>query len=188
SIMKFLSDNLWHRITTVAKTNACRSLVAVAYFGGAASELLPLRRGSVLVVDMSRKAVRTGQTDPKEIIKLLKEGVEIHSVENLHAKVFVLGRHAIIGSSNASRHSANSLIEAAVETTNHRVLAACRSFVLEKTGEYVTLQHAKNMVPLYSPPKFGTRQGKVPRHAPLWAVCLEQADWDAEDYAADKEG
>src|SRR5262249_4934258 len=118
----------------------------------------------------------------------LKEGVEIHSVENLHAKVFVLGRHAIIGSSNASRHSANSLIEAAVETTNHRVLAACRSFVLEKTGEYVTLQHAKNMVPLYSPPKFGTRQGKVPRHAPLWAVCLEQADWDAEDYAADKEG
>src|SRR6516162_9259529 len=126
--MKFLSDNLWQRITSLAKKNAHRSFVAVAYFGGAASELLPLRKGSILVVDMSAKAVRSGQTDPKEIIKLLDEGVEVHSVENLHAKVFVLGSRGIIGSANASQHSASRLIEAAVVVADKRVVAACRSF------------------------------------------------------------
>src|SRR5437870_2463699 len=119
--MKLLSDHLWQRITALAKKNAHCSLVAVAYFGGAASELLPLGRGSVLVVDMSPRAVRSGQTDPSEIIKLLEKGVQIHSVENLHAKVFVLGSHVIIGSANASRHSANCLIEVAVETADERM-------------------------------------------------------------------
>jgi hypothetical protein len=162
--------------------------VAVAYFGGAGSELLPLRKGSILVVDMSPKAVRSGQTDPNEIIKLLEEGVEIHSVENLHAKVFVLGRRAIIGSANVSQHSATGLIEAAIEVADERVVAACRRFVLEKTGEYITLQHARSMVALYRPPKFGTGKRNLPKHSPLWAVSLEEATWDSEDQVADKEG
>jgi|SRR6516225_5816829 hypothetical protein len=170
--MKFLSDNLWRRITALAKKNSRRSLVAVAYFGSGASELLPLRKDSVLVVDMSPRAVESGQTDPNEIIKLLEKGVEIHSVENLHAKVFVLGSRAIIGSANASRHSAKRLIEAALEVADERIVAACREFIWDQTGEHITLQYAKKMVPLYTPPRFGTGRRTAPKHAPLWAVSL----------------
>ena len=139
---RFLQSRIWDRITSLTKKQTGRCQVAVAYFGKHASDLLPLEKGSTLVVDMSPKAVGSGQTNPAEIIKLLKKGVEIHSVENLHAKVFVLGNMAIVGSTNASQLSAGSLIEAAVETTDEAVVSSCKQFVLDNTGEYITLQYA----------------------------------------------
>jgi hypothetical protein len=137
---------------------------------------------------MSRKAVRSGQTDPSAVINLLNRGVDIHSVENLHAKVFVLGNHAIVGSTNPSQHSANDLIEAAIETTDETTVVACRDFVLNLAGEYITLQHAREMKPLYKPPSPGKGKGATPKHAPLWVVSLVRGDWDSEDNAADKTG
>ena len=61
------------------------------YFGTGGAELLPLRPGSLLVVRFDTEAVRSGQTNPSEIIKLLSRSVEIHACRNLHAKVFVFG-------------------------------------------------------------------------------------------------
>lgn len=184
---RFLQSGIWERITALTKKQSGKCHIAVAYFGKHASELLPLAKGSTLVVDMSLKAVGSGQTNPSEIIKLLKRGVEIHSVENLHAKVFVLGKFAIIGSTNASQLSAGSLIEAAVETTDEAVVSSCKRFVLDNAGEYITLQYARRMKSLYKPPKIGKRSS-APQHSPLWVVSLVRRDWDAEDNAADKEG
>ena len=141
--IQFLHSGIWERITALTKKQSGKCQVAVAYFGKHASELLPLEKGSTLVVDMSRKAVGSGQTNPSEIIKLLKNGVEIHSVENLHAKVFVLGKSAIVGSTNVSQLSAGSLIEAAIETTDAAIVASCKRFVLDYAGEYITLQYAR---------------------------------------------
>jgi hypothetical protein len=128
-----------------------------------------------------------GQTNPSEIIILLKKGVEIHSVENLHAKVFVLGKCAIVGSTNASQFSAGCLIEAAVETTDDAVVSSCKRFVLDNAGEYITLQHATRMKSLYKPPKFG-KGGSTPKHSPLWVVSLVRRDWDIETNSADEGG
>ena len=83
------------------KPSGC--FVAVAYFGTGASKLLPLRKGSTLIVDMSQAAVGSGQTNPSEILKLVNRGVDVHSVNNLHAKVFAVGNQAFVGSTNVSQ-------------------------------------------------------------------------------------
>src|ERR1019366_9999502 len=98
----FVSDNIWPQLTTAVRDSRQRCAVAVAYFGKGASNLLPLAQGSRLVVDASERAVASGQTCPADLFKLLKRGVTIYSVPNLHAKVFVLGRAAYIGSANVS--------------------------------------------------------------------------------------
>src|SRR5262249_36005570 len=122
--ISFLTDTTWKRLTKLAwQTTSAK--VAVAYLCQGASKLLPLKSGSVLVVDLSKAAVRSGQACPQEVIKLLRKGVEVHSCSNLHAKVFAFGRRAIIGSTNVSRNSEHALIEAAVETTEPEVVRSC---------------------------------------------------------------
>jgi hypothetical protein len=69
-------DRAWHRITALVKRRPSRCQVAVAYFGTGASKLLPLRKGSTLVVDLSKRAVGTGQTKPSEVLKLVNKGVD----------------------------------------------------------------------------------------------------------------
>jgi hypothetical protein len=120
--VKLVTTNVWSRISRAAKANSRKSHVAVAYFGTGATRLLPLSKGSTRVVDMSHAAVASGQTNPSELLKLINEGVAVYTVANLHAKVFVLGNHAFVGSANASRHSEQSLVEAVVET-NERALS-----------------------------------------------------------------
>lgn len=145
---------------------------------------MPLKAGSVLVVDLSKKAVRSGQTCPQEIIKLLGKGVEVHSCSNLHAKVFVFGRRAIIGSANVSNHSKEDLIEAVIETTDADTVGSCKAFVDSLRGEHVDLDYAKRMAKIYNPPKFaGGERTKTPLHPPFWLVPLEEIAWDADDDA-----
>lgn len=178
---RLLTDIAWKRITNLARKTSSGK-VAVAYFGQGASRLLPLKAGSVLVVDLSKAAVRSGQTCPQEVIKMLRKGVEVHSCSNLHAKVFAFGRRAIIGSTNASRNSEQSLIEAAVETTDSEVVRSCKVFVDSLRGEHVDLDYARRLAKIYKPPKFaGNAASRTPRHAPLWAVPLVLQDWEPED-------
>ncbi len=179
--MSLLTDDSWKRITALARKSSSAK-VAVAYFGQGASRLLPLKLGSVLVVDLSKSAVRSGQSCPQEIIKLIREGVEVHSCSNLHAKVFAFGRRAIIGSMNVSRNSEQSLIEAGVETTDPDVVRSCKEFVDSLRGEHVDLDYARRLVKIYKPPKFtGGVRTATPSHPPFWLVPLEHSDWEVED-------
>jgi hypothetical protein len=54
----------WDRIQMLVNNQPGRCHVGVAYFGSGASKLLPLDAGSVLVIDMSERAVKSGQTKP----------------------------------------------------------------------------------------------------------------------------
>src|SRR6478752_282263 len=96
-----VARGIWGKITAAAVGSAASANVAVAYFGAGASKLLPLKQGSRLVVDFSERAVTSGQTCPAEILKLIQRGVDVYSVSNLHAKVFVFRKRAFIGSTNA---------------------------------------------------------------------------------------
>ena len=171
-----LTSNIWLHITSAVKRRPAECEVAVAYFGDRASKLLPLKKGSTLVVDMSERAVRSGQTKPSELLSLIRQGVSVHSVQNLHAKLFVAGNTAIIGSPNASRRSALTLIEAAILIRDRYVVSESREFIRSLTGEVVTAQLAKAMQKLYSPPKFAPRpppgEPPVPLHPPLWVAWL----------------
>ena len=125
----FVSSELWRRITAAVRRRQSRCHVAIAYFGKGAGKLLPLTRGSTLVVDASDAAVKVGLTDPRELLKLIRRHVAVYSVSNLHAKVVVAGDEAFVGSMNASRRSARELIEAAIHTDHRSVVREARRFV-----------------------------------------------------------
>lgn len=110
---KLDTSGAWSRLRSLARTD--QAFCAVPYFGTGASKQLPLKPGSCLVVRFDRSSVQSGQVNPKEIIRLIKRGVDVHACANLHAKVFVFGNTAIIGSTNVSTASEHHLIEACVE-------------------------------------------------------------------------
>jgi hypothetical protein len=180
---RFLSSSIWPYITAAVKRKPNQCHVAVAYFGNGASRLLPLQAKSILVVDLSVRAVSSGQTNPSELLVLIRRGVQVHCVDNLHAKVFVLGDRAVVSSSNASQSSANGLIEAGIIVTEPSSIRACRDFVTSLTGEQVTIRHAQIMQRLYRPPRSGAARGHrhrpnkvLPKHSVFWVAPLF---WDA---------
>ncbi len=167
---------VWIRIQkTVGK--ATRSRAAVAYLGRNGSELLPLKRGDTLVVDMSLGAVGQGVTDPKEVRKFMRRGVLVASRSDLHAKVVIADGLLFTGSMNASMNSANWLAEAAIVTSDRKAVAAARKTIDGWAAEPVLPLQLKEAIAAYRPPQFKAaktirrRRGRVPGSGPmLWIV------------------
>ncbi len=90
--LKILQDELWPIITKLARKSK-RKHVAVAYLGQGASKILPLGKGDNLVIDMSQGAVKSGQTDPKEVEKYFKKGVNIYTAQTYMLKCTSLTKH-----------------------------------------------------------------------------------------------
>jgi PLD-like domain len=148
----FVGGRVWATLTNAAKRSPGRSYIAVAYFGRGATRLLPLTRGSYLVIDASDMAVKSGQTCPASLRVLLKKGVRIYSSERLHAKVFVFGKSAFVGSANVSTNSQKVLFEAVVRTRNRRTVALARQFVREHCLRSIGPEEIKRLSKIYRPP------------------------------------
>lgn len=157
----FLQQGLWRELTSSIRKAKGKADVAVAYFGDKAGKQLPLGKGSRLVVDASEGAVKSGQTCPAELIKLYHKGVAIYSVPNLHAKVYVVGRKAYVGSANASRRSANTLVEAMLVTSEASTVKAARAFIDELTNQpELGVEELQRLGKLYVPPRVpGGKEG-----------------------------
>lgn len=186
--IEFISNNLWPQLTKAARSSPQPCAVAVAYFGAGASRLLPLPKGSQLVVDASERSVASGQTCPADLINLKKRGVSIYSVSNLHAKVFVLGRSAYIGSSNASSRSAMQLVEAAIHTSKPSAVLAARNFVEDHCLHELTPMLLDRLAKLYRPPKFkGNKPGpgtsNEPSLPPVFLAQLALVEWSEQEQA-----
>jgi hypothetical protein len=188
----FVSQNIWPQLTKAVRGSRQRCAVAVAYFGAGAKRLLPLPKGSRLVVDASERAVASGQTCPTDLLKLVERGVAVYSVPNLHAKVFVLGRAAYIGSINVSKHSAAQLVEAVIRTTEPRAVRAARQFIQEHCLHELTPRALKQLAKHYRPPRVpGGKRRKSPakgtsRRPTLPRLLLAQLqleDWSERDQA-----
>jgi hypothetical protein len=186
----FITQHLWPQITSEARRCGKHCAVAVAYFGAGASRLLPISAGSRLVVDASERAVMSGQTCPAELLKLVKRGVNIFSVPNLHAKVFVLGNNAFIGSANVSGRSAAQLVEAALRTTEPQAVRAARNFVRSLCLDELTPTVLKRLAKIYRPPvvsggKRGLKVSKQTFRRPtlprLMLAQLHLGDWSERD-------
>lgn len=124
-----LIDNAWEAITAAAQRRQQRAWVAVAFFGKDGPALLPLAPGSHLVVNASEGAIKQGLTHPASLKKMIDNEVLVYCVENLHAKVFVFGRTAFVGSTNATRNSAEGMVEAVIRTTDRDAVEEAREFV-----------------------------------------------------------
>jgi hypothetical protein len=153
---QLLTTNVWQTLTNATRRNRHPALIAVAYFGRGAGKLLPLPPRSQLVVDASEAAVKSGQTCPAELHALIKKNVRVYSVQNLHAKVF-------IGSANVSRHSAGTLVEAMVVTTDRETVEAARQFVDGLCVHELGFEAVKRLKGMYRPPRI---RGGRPRPRP----------------------
>jgi PLD-like domain len=175
---RLLTDQIWKTVTSQAKKARNPAYVAVAYFGKGASKLLPLPPRSRLVVDASERAVSSGQTHPADLKKVQRRGATIYSVPNLHAKIYAFDKSAIIGSANASNHSARNLIEAVVQTDDRATMRACREFVRGLCLSEVTPGTLDRLQKIYRPPRLPgphghSRHGIAPELPRLSLVQLE---------------
>jgi hypothetical protein len=194
----FIDKSVWSQLTNAAKS--CRGPVdvAVAYFSKGASELLPLSDKSRLVVDASEWTVRAGLTCPSDLLALLERGCQIYTVPNLHAKVYVFGTRAYIGSANASNCSANRLVEAMVNTNDRHVIASARAFVRSLCRDPLSPEMLKGLLKIYRPPKLPAGRGgarkearrnrsQIAAFAPLRIVKLKTISWsDIDDEESER--
>jgi hypothetical protein len=122
----------------------------------------------------------------------LKRGVTIYSVPNLHAKVFVVGSAAYIGSTNVSGRSESHLVEAAIRTTESGAVQAARKFVQRHCLHELTPNVLKRLAKVYRPPRIpggkqATRQQVETADRPsIPRVLLAQLhleEWSERDQA-----
>lgn len=194
---ELLCGGVWGRITKAVKAAKRPCQVAVAYFGEGGSRQLPLCKGSRLVVNASEGMVKRGETCPADLIELQSRGVRIFSEPTLHAKVFVIGKAAFIGSANVSKNSANVWREAVVRTTDPSTVKASRAFV--ESFRYMELgpESLEKLKGIYHRP---TNVGvpHVKRRAPrkksgqtmprLFLVQLKDVDYSEEEQGRSDQG
>lgn len=152
-----ITQHVWKYISKTAKEHRGKAQVAVAYFGTNGAKMLPLKKGSSLLVDASEGAVKSGQTNPSELLKLYKKGVFIYSQINLHAKVYVFGNKAIIGSANVSANSANHLQEVVMVSTQQKLATESKKFILGNCILELGDAELKRLKQLYKPPRIEKR-------------------------------
>lgn len=185
--MQLITEKVWEHISSRAIANKNR-YVAVAYLGKNASKYLRLGLGDVLVVDASESNVRSGNTNPYEIEKYIKNGVELFSYENLHAKVFVFGGLALIGSANVSGNSANTLTECMVEFKNAETVSSARGFIRSLAVEPLSPEYVKYLKTIYNPPKIkGAKKKKSIKKTvgnSLWVQKLHEYDFTESEQEA----
>jgi hypothetical protein len=191
----FVTTGIWKSISSAAKRSDAPVYASVAYFGKGASRLLRLPKNSRLVVDASIAAVKSGQTCPADLRSVQKRGVRIYSIPNLHAKVYVFGGVAFIGSANASNHSAGTLIEAVIQTADKGIMRSAREFVRGLCLDELGPERLDHLAKLYRPPRFANgakrsvkKRGISPELPRLLLAQLENLSPPSETKATMRDG
>ena len=187
----FLGADIWTALTAEAKRFDGKSFVAVAYLGTGAAKRLPLKRGSILVVDASDSAVKSGQTNPAELMKLRRRGVRVFSMPNLHAKVFVFGGVAFVGSTNVSDNSGDVYTEASIRSRQASVVSGARQFVRSLALNEIGPQKLESLLLVYKSRKKSSAGGKrrsSKTGRKFYIVRLTVGEEPSEDAAAIKDG
>jgi len=127
-MLRLYCSDLWDVIKHLSSSSAHRH-AAVAYVTDDAA--LRFGEGDTLIVDASPSAIRTGQTSAKLLKKAFREGAELFSCPDLHAKILVFDRTAVIGSANISQSSTGRLLEAAVVTDGISLVSAARNVLAQ---------------------------------------------------------
>jgi hypothetical protein len=180
----------WRRLQELAGRHL--GIVAVPFLGKAAAKLLPLQEGSVLVTRMNITAVRQGLVDPREVFKLIRCGVNVYDCANLHAKVYVFGARAVVGSANVSTTSAQGMIEACYETTDKTAVASARAFVMRHASAAIGDTAVKKMFDAYPGERiggFGGGEREPPAALPrMWVLPTSDIDLNELAVIADQMG
>jgi hypothetical protein len=192
-----ITENVWQYLTEKVKASKNKMYVAVAYFGQGAASMLPLTKGSTLLVDASEKAVKSGQTCPEELLKLYKKGVLIYSLPNLHAKMYVIGKTLFVGSANVSYNSSNVLFETLLSTTDSDAIENAKAYITSFCGADMGSEELKRLQKMYNPSKGGwgpkgKKAEKTKKQAlkqKLYVCKLKSLDnWTEEEHEESEKG
>lgn len=192
STTRFLKNaQLWSALRGhVVKNTGVRA--AVAYFGRNGPNLLPLKKGDTLIVDLSIGAVRQGVTDPRAVRTLMRRGVAVFSRPSLHAKFLIAGRTLIASSANVSHNSNEILDEAGIVTDDSAAVQRANEFFETLCTEPVGPKYISECIKQYRPPRFKAARERLPSkrrshrmsEAKLWfvggLVLLDLSDKDQE--------
>jgi hypothetical protein len=173
-----------------------RLIAAVAYAGEGAARLVPVKAGDIVVVNGSMNALASGATSARVLRGWFEDHAQVYVHETLHAKVFVIGRTAFVGSANLSARAADDgTVEAAVESTDPTLVADAREFVRRLTDDATPVTEAwlewaesipvraSNLVPWSPDPPF---QPNGPYD--IWIGPEETVTWTDEELALAAEG
>lgn len=164
------TENIWEMITQEATKAKGKSYAAVPYFGNKAAELLPLKKGSLLVVNADNHSVIGGVTSPFELEKLFKKGVELHNNPSVHAKIFVINNTLFVGSANVSNNSANYLKEAVWVSKDKIQIVKAIEFIKNLKHESIGQAKLNALKPIFNTkPIYKTIQNKIP-YMHVWLV------------------
>ncbi|NBQ15425.1 MAG: hypothetical protein EBU31_12685 [Proteobacteria bacterium] len=182
----FSGGRVWAQLSRAARSCRSHAFVAVPYVSQAGDRMLPLRPGSVLLVDASEATVRSGATCPKTLQRLRAKGIRIFSNPALHAKVYVFGKRTFVGSANASTNSRDFLEEAILETTDVRIAQRAKDFItsrLERELVDADFEHLIKIAPKRT--RAGDR-GRRPKagSAGTWIAQIKQDDHMPKPMAA----
>lgn len=98
----------------LSRPNRRAVIAVISFVGHHAPQVMNLKRGDILVCDASEQAIKQQLTSIRALRTYYRKGVEIFSIQGLHAKVISSPTSAWIGSANASRNSRDHLIEASI--------------------------------------------------------------------------
>lgn len=172
-----INEDIWETIPRIIKASKHTDVI-VAYLGTDGSKFLPLKKGDRLVVDMSIATVKAGATNPHEIQKLIKRGVQVFTRRNLHAKTVVSDKEVLTGSANISKNSRDTLEEAALLTDDRIALQRAKNFIDQICTEPVLPEYLKQCIKSYRPPRVNRKQNgtkgisRRAKHAKLRIVSL----------------
>ena len=189
----FLSqEHLWPLIKKLARECRLPKKIAVPYIGKDGVASLHFRKGDILICALTEANARNGVVCPEEIEKLQAKGVKVYIRENLHAKIYLLGRTAIVCSANLSDNSANYLDEAGALITDRKVTPSINEWFRERLGQPVTPEWLAQCKRAYRAPA----PDRVPKNGrkntssqnSIWLVGIEDSDFPDDEAAARKSG
>lgn len=192
----FFGDTPWPRIEKdLASTKRGPVVAVVAYVGQAAPGMLHLREGDALVCDASEAAIRQGHTHAPALRAINRKGVEVFSVQGLHAKVITSKKFAWVGSANASDNSHKHLIEASARLTGTDVAPVldwaagmCTADALLSPADIKKLCRIKVLRTRFAPGRAPTPSVVLPNEvAVLHLVQTESETTKKAERAADSE-
>ncbi|WLP90771.1 phospholipase D family protein [Gordonia sp. NB41Y] len=131
--VSLVTDSVWESLTPVLQKWPGHVTAAVAYVGYTGDVQLPLTSGSTLIVDASEHAVDAHMTNPHTLLRWYRAGVSIYSLPHLHAKMILAQSDSgpepflVVGSADATQHSASILHEAALVTDSTELVEQARA-------------------------------------------------------------
>jgi hypothetical protein len=188
-MIKLLGDDIWLRIRQLARASG-RKRAAIAYVSSDSD--IQFRKSDILIMNASDSAIGSGQTSAAVLRKAFDAGAELFNNPNVHAKVLVFDRTALVGSANLSRFSRDYLYEVAVETDHPAVVGPALKHIdsLKNESERIDeefirrISRIKVKRPDFSQNRLRKPRRKIHMHQPqTWLVSV----WEEEERADEKE-